>query len=141
MLLTLKNNRVVKASLIIGISLFSSFIATATLAGEGPCKSYTDYDPFPETLATINPFPRNELPSHSDVGGFYQGLVATWYQNSKVNLRQNPNTNSKVLITIPDKSSIPLYGGFYSTDKYWWWFTQYQGKKGWIRADYVCNDS
>lgn len=139
MLLTLKAKGAIIASLVVGISLTCSSIVAAK---EGPCLGISDYDPEPYYELTINPFPRNQLPSEYSLGGYLdKGTVRTWNGNSNVNLRQQPTTNnSTVLKTIPDQSLIPLYGGFYSEDNYWWWLTEYQGNRGWIRADFVCGD-
>ncbi|MDJ0578775.1 SH3 domain-containing protein [Crocosphaera sp.] len=137
MLLTIKAKAVFIASLIVGISLASSPVASAQ---EGPCLGISDKNPYPSYESTINPFPRNQLPPGIFGGELDQGLVRTWNPNSNVNLRQQANTSSQVLRNISDRSVIPLYGGYYSEDNYWWWFTEYEGKKGWIRSDYVCGD-
>lgn len=137
MLLTLKAKAVFIASLIVGIPLAFSTVASAR---EGPCLGIADKDSYPAYELTINHFPGNQFPPGIFGGELDQGLVTTWNPNSNVNLRRQANTSSQVLRTIRDRSVIPLYGGYYSEDNYWWWFTEYEGKKGWIRSDYVCGD-
>ena len=125
-------------SLIVTISCL--LIAFPAVAQGGPCLGISDYDSNPAYELTINPFPRNQLPSYS-FGGYNSGQIRTRQANSTVNLRSQANTNANnVLTAIPNKTRIRLYGGYYSQDNYWWWFTEYNNKLGWIRADYICGD-
>jgi hypothetical protein len=51
-----------------------------------------------------------------------------------VNLRGTPALDGERLATIPFNTSIALYG---RTGDWGWWLAQYQGQRGWLKADYL----
>jgi uncharacterized protein YgiM (DUF1202 family) len=51
-----------------------------------------------------------------------------------VNLRGEPSLDAQLLATLPFNTSVAVYG---RTEDSGWWLTQYQGKRGWLKADYL----
>jgi hypothetical protein len=51
-----------------------------------------------------------------------------------VNLRGEPSLDAEMLATIPFNTTVALYG---RTEDSGWWLAQYQGKRGWLKADYL----
>ncbi len=51
-----------------------------------------------------------------------------------VNLRAKPEADATVEVTIPFDNTISLYG--HSEDLIWW-YGEYQGKRGWIKAEFL----
>ncbi len=66
--------------------------------------------------------------THSYLG---KGYVAT--NDDDLNLRKEAATDSKVLTTIPKNTKLELY----SSENSDWYFTTYQGKEGYVSADWV----
>jgi hypothetical protein len=51
-----------------------------------------------------------------------------------VNLRSKPEADATIEATIPFDNTISLYG--HSEDLIWW-YGQYQGKQGWLKAEFL----
>lgn len=51
-----------------------------------------------------------------------------------VNLRGEPSLDAQLLATLPFNTSVALVG---RTEDSGWWQAQYQGKRGWLKADYL----
>lgn len=51
-----------------------------------------------------------------------------------VNLRAKPEADAAIKVTIPFDNTISLYG--HSEDSVWW-YGEYQGKTGWIKAEFL----
>jgi uncharacterized protein YraI len=84
------------------------------------------------------------LPAAAQVGPAYQpvarlyGTVCTAEPGSSLSLRRGPGRNNRVLTQIPDGSSLALFNSQYGQDGFKWWLTNANGRRGWVRADYVC---
>ncbi len=50
-----------------------------------------------------------------------------------MNLRVTPDTNAKILTSIPKYTEISIY----LTDTNGWYYTYYGGKEGYIKSDYI----
>jgi uncharacterized protein YraI len=69
------------------------------------------------------------------------GKVCTVERGSSLSLRSGPGKNYRVLTTIRDGSSLPLIKNQSGSDGFKWWLTKTNGRRGWVRADYICNIS
>ncbi len=72
-------------------------------------------------------------------GGQY-GRVCTRDRNSRLSLRTGPGQNFGKIMEIPNGRSIGLLEGRYGPDGIYWWQANYNGRQGWVRADYICDD-
>lgn len=70
-------------------------------------------------------------PEENYVEGSYQISAS-----SGLNLRAQPNTSSSVLATIPNNTIVQVTS-IQKTGSYYWGYTTYSGKSGWIRLDYA----
>ncbi len=60
--------------------------------------------------------------------------------NGGLNMRAEPNTTSSVLVTIPNYTIVQVTA-VQKTGNYYWGYTTYEGKSGWIRLDYAMYQS
>ncbi|MBQ7354280.1 MAG: bacterial Ig-like domain-containing protein [Clostridia bacterium] len=60
--------------------------------------------------------------------------------NGGLNMRAEPNTTSSVLVTIPNYTIVQVTA-VQKTGNYYWGYTNYEGKSGWIRLDYAMYQS
>lgn len=60
--------------------------------------------------------------------------------NGGLNMRAEPNTSSAVLVTIPNNSIVQVTA-IQKVGNYYWGYTSYSGKSGWIRLDYAMYQS
>jgi uncharacterized protein YgiM (DUF1202 family) len=67
------------------------------------------------------------------------GEVCTVVRNSSLSMRSGPSKNYQVVSTISPGSSLPLFESKVGRDNFKWWLTKNNGKRGWVRADYICN--
>jgi uncharacterized protein YraI len=88
------------------------------------------------------------LPATAQVGPAYRsaqgisfGNVCTTERGSSLSLRNGPGKNYRALTQIRDGNSISVTTSQYGRDGFKWWLTSANGRKGWVRADYVCNVS
>jgi uncharacterized protein YraI len=54
--------------------------------------------------------------------------------NFNVNLRETPSTESALVTTIPFEAAV---NGFGRNDDSTWWFVEYNGSAGWVKAEFV----
>ncbi|MGK7941887.1 MAG: hypothetical protein AB4062_17390 [Crocosphaera sp.] len=97
------------------------------------CRNSTDYSSNPNVA-------REFVRTGAQGGEGVYGIAHTGSDNYSLRLFSQSNTNSNVLATIPNDSRIPLFGGYYAKDNYWWWMTKYNNRIGWVRSDFVCGD-
>lgn len=64
--------------------------------------------------------------------GASANCIGTVTADSGLNLRVNPNTKSKVILTIPKGKKV-VARGFNGV----WWKVKYNGKVGWVHAGYL----
>ncbi len=92
------------------------------------------------TVTVIVEVPAEPEPEHYDPPvqnqtyvydtGFY-GYITT--QKDPLNVRSEPSKSSKVLTSIPKGEYVYVY----DTSEYGWYYTTYNGKSGYVSADYV----
>lgn len=68
------------------------------------------------------------------------GRVCTNQAGGRLSLRSGPGQNYGKILEIPNGSSVALSEGSYGPDGIYWWHANYNGRSGWLRSDYVCND-
>ncbi|GBF81540.1 SH3 domain-containing protein [Aphanothece sacrum] len=68
------------------------------------------------------------------------GRVCTNQRDGRLSMRSGPGQNYQKLTEIPNGRTIAIYEGQYGPDGIYWWQANYNGRGGWVRADYVCND-
>jgi uncharacterized protein YraI len=85
------------------------------------------------------------LPAAAQVGPAYvsqnssYGTVCTAQRGSSLSLRNGPGKNYRVLTQIRDRSGIAINNSQYGQDGFKWLLTSANGRRGWVRSDYVCN--
>ncbi|MFB2882282.1 SH3 domain-containing protein [Floridanema aerugineum] len=92
-------------------------------AQEGPGRGRTDYNP--------------------DMAQGRQQLarVCTRDQSGgRLSLRTGPGREYGKVKEIPNGQAVRLIDGQYGPDGYYWWRVSHNGRQGWVRADYVCDD-
>lgn len=97
-------------------------------------------EPETVTVTVIVEVPAEPEPEHYDPPvqnqtyvydtGFY-GYITT--KKDPLNVRSEPSKSSKVLTTIPKGEYVYVY----DTSEYGWYYTTYNGKSGYVSADYV----
>ncbi len=60
--------------------------------------------------------------------------------NGGLNMRAEPSTSSAVLVTIPNNTIVQVTA-VQKVGSYYWGYTSYEGKSGWIRLDYAIHQS
>ena len=88
----------------------------------------SDGSPQPEA---VTPAQSSEAVPPSPLTHLFGGYVAT--ETAKLNLRKEPNTNSEILDQIPAHMQLDIYAG----GKNGWYWTYYNGKGGYVSADYI----
>jgi hypothetical protein len=68
------------------------------------------------------------------------GRICTHQRNGRLSMRTGPGRNYNKITEIPNGNIVALSGGQYGTDGIYWWRANYNGRGGWVRSDYVCND-
>lgn len=68
------------------------------------------------------------------------GRICTHQRNGRLSMRTGPGQNYNKITEIPNGNIVALSGGEYGSDGIYWWRANYNGRGGWIRSDYVCND-
>lgn len=61
----------------------------------------------------------------------FNGYIAT--KNEELNLRSYPNTDSTILAKIPKGTEVDIYESYFEG----WYITYYNGKYGYVSADYI----
>jgi uncharacterized protein YraI len=87
------------------------------------------------------------LPATAQVGPAYMsqnssyGNVCTAQRGSSLSLRSGPGKNYRSLTQIRDGNSIAVNSSQYGQDGFKWFLTSANGRRGWVRSDYVCGVS
>jgi uncharacterized protein YraI len=83
------------------------------------------------------------LPATAQVGPAYvsqnsnHGTVCTVERGSSLSLRSGPGKNYRVLTQIRDGNGLSVNNSQYGKDGFRWLLTAANGRRGWVRADYV----
>jgi hypothetical protein len=51
-----------------------------------------------------------------------------------VNLRESPDLDAELLLTIPFDTVVSLFA---QSEDGEWWFTEYEGQAGWLKAEFL----
>jgi uncharacterized protein YraI len=84
------------------------------------------------------------LPAMAQVGPAYvtqnssYGNICTAQRGSSLSLRNGPGKNYRVLTQIRDGNSVAVSNSQYGQDGFKWFLTSANGRRGWVRSDYVC---
>jgi hypothetical protein len=79
--------------------------------------------PTRELFSTRTPSPTPTLPSPC--------LLLPLYN---VNLRETPALDAPLILTVPYETALNAYGRNEDTS---WWYVEYEGSAGWVKAEYV----
>ncbi len=121
----------------------SGFITYECNTSNKDCKIYTrqwTWDTFysyagSRDLLYYN-MPRDFDGSGSVTGNNYEVGSYQITANGGLNMRAEPNTSSSVLVTIPNNSIVQVTS-IQKVGSYYWGYTTYNNKSGWIRLDYA----
>lgn len=98
-------------------------------------------EPVPEvvTVTVIVEVPAEPEPvpvqNYTDIYDFgFYGCIMT--QKDPLNVRSEPSKSAKVVTSIPKGTSVYVY----YTSEYDWYYTTYDGKSGFVSADYVTTE-
>jgi uncharacterized protein YraI len=87
------------------------------------------------------------LPAAAQVGPAYvsqsssYGTVCTAQRGSSLSLRNGPGKNYRVLTQVRDGKTVGINNFQYGQDGFKWLLTSANGRRGWVRSDYVCGVS
>lgn len=83
------------------------------------------------TSASNNSTPASETITLNSADYLFGGYVST--QSDSLNMRSKPDTNSSIIVQIPSKTQLDIY----KCDTQGWYLTSYDGKNGYVNADYI----
>lgn len=83
------------------------------------------------TPASDSVSPANDTIEADPADYLFGGYVAT--QSGPLNMRSKPDTNSSIIVQIPNDTQLDIY----KCDTQGWYLTAYDGKYGYVSADYI----
>ncbi|WP_309745468.1 SH3 domain-containing protein [Chamaesiphon sp. OTE_20_metabat_361] len=87
------------------------------------------------------------LPASAQVGPAYSnrvtknltyGNVCTAQGSSSLSIRSGPGKSYRVLKQVSNGTGLSFNGSQYGKDGFQWLRTSSNGRRGWVRSDYIC---
>jgi uncharacterized protein YraI len=88
-------------------------------------------------------FSSTVLPASAQVGpggnSGYSAYVCTNDVGGRLSMRRAPGQGNRQIIQIPSGKDIRVLDSTQGRDGFTWNLVSYNGRRGWVRADFICN--
>jgi len=104
-----------------------------------PAPTLEDIPELPTDAAAEEPAAEQVIPSHAEAGLFQIGgqdlfMTVRFTTTDILNLREEPNTDSEILLEIPEGTALNVVE---INEDFTWGRVAYNGKEGWISIDFA----